>query len=106
MSALPGREEFQRYLEQEWQLAWEGGSLPVTLVEVNQGTAMNARYECFNLVFAQPAGYQMPQHTYSLRGPDNQQLPELLLCPIGPEEDGERHLLQAVFHLRRPTQSP
>jgi len=106
MSALPGREAFLPHLDQQWQLGWEGGSLPVTLVEVNQGTAMNARYECFNLVFAQPPGYRLPQHTYSLRSPDDQQLPELLLCPIGPEEDGERHLLQAVFHRLKATPSP
>lgn len=102
MSAFPDQTHFQQYLGQDWQLGWEGGGVVVVLVEVNAGIPMNARYTCFDLVFAQPPGYQLPQHTYSLGSPSGEQLTDVLLSPIGPEEDGDRHLLQAVFHVRTP----
>ncbi|MCO7553840.1 DUF6916 family protein [Metapseudomonas otitidis] len=102
MSAFTDQTHFQQYLGQDWQVVWEGGAVTVTLVEVNTGVPMNARYTCFDLVFVQPAGYQLPQHTYSLQSPSGEQLTDVLLSPIGPEEDGDRHLLQAIFHVRTP----
>ncbi|ANY86632.1 MULTISPECIES: DUF6916 family protein [Pseudomonas] len=106
MTAFPGREAFVGYLQKPWQLAWAEGSLAVELVDVNEGIAMNARHECFDLVFALPSGCQLPQHTYDLHAPDGWHLPGLLMTPIGPAEDGERQLLQAVFHVRRATPNP
>ncbi|MFZ6045559.1 DUF6916 family protein [Pseudomonas sp. CR3202] len=101
MSSIPTRQEFEQQLQQPWHLSWEGSEgLVVTLVEVSEGTAMNARHECYSAVFAQPAGIQLPQHSYLLRSPSSAQW-QVLLTPIGPDEDGERHLLQAVFHSRR-----
>lgn len=106
MSAGPDQAYFLQFLDQPWQLDWEGGGVAVTLVEVNTGVPMNARYTCFDLVFAQPAGYQLPQHSYTLKTPSGEQLTDVLLSPIGPEEEGDRHLLQAVFHVRTPVPTP
>ncbi|MFC5695330.1 DUF6916 family protein [Pseudomonas sp. GCM10022186] len=101
MSPIPTRQEFEQQLDQPWHLSWEGGEgLAVSLVEVSERTAMNARHECYCAVFALPAGIQLPQHTYLLRSPGTAQWP-VLLTPIGPDEEGERQLLQAVFHSRR-----
>ncbi|MCY1292506.1 hypothetical protein D9M70_417370 [compost metagenome] len=101
MSPIPSRQEFEQQLQQPWHLSWEGGEgIAVTLVEVSEGTAMNARYECYSAVFAQPVGIQLPQHTYLLRSPSSAQW-AVLLSPIGPDEEGEHHLLQAVFHCRK-----
>ncbi len=102
MSAFADQAHFQQYLGQDWHLSWEGGDTTVTLVEVNAGVPMNARYTCFDLVFAQPPGYQLPQHTYNLQTPSGEQLKDVLLSPIGPDEDSDRQLLQVVFHVRTP----
>ncbi|MCJ1886618.1 hypothetical protein LNN38_17300 [Pseudomonas sp. LA21] len=101
MSPIPTRLDFEQKLHQPWLLSWgTGEGIAVTLVEVSEGTPMNARHECYSAIFAQPAGVRLPQHTYQLRSPGNAEW-TVMLCPIGPDEEGERHLLQAVFHCRK-----
>ncbi|KAF0812131.1 hypothetical protein IGB42_03408 [Andreprevotia sp. IGB-42] len=105
MTAIPSFTDLQQSLEQNWHLSWEGhGGVDVQLVEVNEGVAMNRRFECYSAVFRQPAGLQLPQYTYLLHSPAKMQWP-VMLTPIGPDEDGEHHLLQAVFHCRRPVEA-
>ncbi|MDE3739998.1 DUF6916 family protein [Metapseudomonas resinovorans] len=104
MSLVPSRTDLEQQLHQPWHLSWEGSEgLAVTLAEVFSGTPMNGRYECYSATFAQPAGVQLPQHTYLLGSPAGQQW-HVLLSPIGPDADGKHHLLEAVFHLERPTE--
>ncbi|MDH4655555.1 hypothetical protein SA496_05585 [Pseudomonas sp. JS3066] len=101
MSLIPTRQDFEQQLHQPWQLSWESGEgVAVTLIEVSEGQAMNSRHECYSAIFAQPVGIQMPQHSYRLRSPSNAEW-TVMLSPIGPDEDGEHHLLQAVFHCRK-----
>ncbi|MBB4817415.1 hypothetical protein HNP29_000772 [Pseudomonas alcaligenes] len=101
MSEVPSLEDFERHLQQPWQLRWdEGEGVAITLVEANEGVAMSARYYCYNAVFAQPPGVQLPQHGYRLRSPEGSEW-EVMLTPIGPDEEGDCHLLQALFHVKR-----
>ena len=62
---------------------------------------MTARYHCYSAIFAQPEGLQLPQHCYRLRSPEGDEW-EAMLTPVGPDEEGDRHLLQALFHVKRP----
>ncbi|BAN47409.1 DUF6916 family protein [Metapseudomonas resinovorans] len=102
MSQIPTFEQFERQLGQPWTLRWdEGEGLAITLVEVAEGTAMNARYQCYDAVFAQPPGVQMPQHVYRLCSPEGDEW-DVMLTPIGPDQEGDCHLLQALFHVKRP----
>lgn len=101
MSAIPSHEELAQALGQIWHISWEGHpGIDVTLTEVNQGRAMNPRFHCYDAVFRQPAGVDLPQHTYTLHSP-NATSWWVMLTPIGPDDDGLR-LLQAVFHVRTP----
>jgi hypothetical protein len=101
MSLVPSFAELERHLQRDWRLRWdEGQGLAITLLEVAEGAAMNARYHCYNAVFAQPAGVQLPQHGYRLCSPEGAEW-HVMLTPIGPDEDGDRHLLQAIFHVKR-----
>jgi hypothetical protein len=106
MSQVPSLEDFERHLQQPWQLCWdegegEGEGVTITLVETYEGVAMTARYHCYSAIFAQPEGVQLPQHNYRLRSPEGSEW-EAMLTPIGPDEEGDRHLLQALFHVKRP----
>ncbi|MDD1012707.1 DUF6916 family protein [Pseudomonas rubra] len=77
-------------------------ALPVTLLEVCQGVAMNVRYECYSLMFGLPTGTTLPQAVYRLLGPGGKQW-TLLMTPIlsGP---GSLFTLEAVIH--RELQAP
>ena len=102
MSQVPSLEDFERHLQQPWQLCWdEGEGVTITLVEAYAGVAMTARYHCYSAIFAQPEGVQLPKHNYRLRSPEGSEW-EAMLTPIGPDEEGDRHLLQALFHVKRP----
>ncbi|UXY15301.1 hypothetical protein N8I74_18610 [Chitiniphilus purpureus] len=101
MSDIPSQDELQQALGQTWRVSWEGHpGIDVDLVEVNQGKSMNSRYHCYDAVFRQPAGFDLPQYSYTLHGPDASSW-WVMLTPIGPDEEGHR-LLQAVFHVRLP----
>ncbi|WP_271103588.1 DUF6916 family protein [Pseudomonas tohonis] len=105
MNPVPSLEDFARHLQQPWQLRWdEGEGVAITLVEAYEGVAMSARYRCYSAIFALPEGLQLPQHGYWLRSPEGEEW-EVVLTPIGPDEEGERHLLQALFHVKRPKEA-
>jgi hypothetical protein len=102
MSQVPSLEDFERQLQQPWQLRWDDSEgVTIMLVEAYEGVAMTARYHCYSAIFAQPDGLQLPQHCYRLRSPEGAEW-EVMLTPIGPDEEGDRHLLQALFHVKRP----
>ena len=99
MSAIPSQEELQQGLGHLWRLSWEGHSgVEVELIEVSSGKAMNPRYQCYDAIFRQPPGIDLPQYSYTLQSP-TQSSWWVMLTPIGPDDDGTR-LLQAVFHVR------
>lgn len=99
MSDIPSRQELQQTLGHTWRLSWEGHpGVDVELVEVNQGKAMNSRYLCYDAIFRQPAGVDLPQYSYTLHSPAASSW-WVMLTPIGRDDDGAR-LLQAVFHVR------
>lgn len=101
MSDIPSQEALRQALGQIWRLSWEGHpGIDVTLVDVNPGKPMNARYQCYDAIFRQPAGVDLPQHSYTLHSPAGSAW-WVMLTPIGPDDDGAR-LLQAVFHVRTP----
>ena len=99
MSDIPSQHELQQTLGHTWRLSWEGHpGVDVELVEVNQGKPMNSRYLCYDAIFRQPAGVDLPQYSYTLHSPAASSW-WVMLTPIGPDDDGAR-LLQAVFHVR------
>lgn len=80
---------------------WNGADarVPVERIQLHQGVAMSARYECFLVFFALPAGLVPVQGVYRVFGPQQQQW-SLLMTPVQPEPDG-RQVLQAVIHQER-----
>lgn len=71
-------------------------ALEIELQQVESRVPMNARYECFSLLFLLPAGYALPQALYRLSGPEGESW-ELLLTPVRADGEG-RAYLEAVFH--------
>jgi hypothetical protein len=76
------------------------GAVAAELVAAYEGTPMTARYCCYSAEFALPAGVFVPQSNCTLTiGDDTWR--DLLLTPIGPDEDG-RQLMQMVLHYLIP----
>lgn len=99
MNDVPSQADLQQALGQTWRLSWEGHpGVDVQLVEVSQGKAMNPRHQCYDAIFRQPAGVDLPQFSYTLHSPGEASW-WVMLTPIGPDDDGAR-LLQAVLHTR------
>lgn len=99
MSGIPSQEELQQAVGHTWRLSWEGHpGVDVELVEVGQGRSMNSHYLCYDAIFRQPAGVDLPQYSYTLHSPTASSW-WVMLTPIGPDDDGAR-LLQAVFNVR------
>lgn len=73
--------------------------LPVELLDVRDGRAMNASFDCYLATFALPLGTSLPQSVFRLIGPDARQW-LLMMAPVMPEPDG-RHALELVIHTRR-----
>lgn len=71
-------------------------AVEIDLQQVERRVPMNARYECFSLLFRLPDGLALPQALYSLSVPDGDAW-DLLLTPVAPDADG-RTCLEAVFH--------
>lgn len=78
----------------------EGFGAEVEMIDVYEGIAMNARYQCYSAQFALPLGLQLPQAVYAVH--DGQDEWPLLLTPVMPGEDG-RSRMEAVFHVRSKT---
>ncbi|CAI8936150.1 MULTISPECIES: hypothetical protein [Pseudomonas] len=95
--AIPSRNELAEAAADGFVL-WIGAdqALPLTLLQLLDGTPMSARYECFSVVFALPPAVSLPQAVYRLGGPAGQEW-VLLMTPVMPEADG-RHTLEAVIH--------
>ncbi|MCE5984715.1 hypothetical protein ABE525_06960 [Pseudomonas wadenswilerensis] len=100
---IPSRDELAQAPVQGFVL-WLAAdqALPLTLLQVLDGTPMSARYECYSAVFALPPAVRLPQAVYRLGGPAGQQW-VLLMTPTLPEADG-RHTLEVVIH--RECQAP
>ncbi|MBH3339815.1 hypothetical protein I5L51_11925 [Pseudomonas mendocina] len=99
MSDIPSQEDLQKGLGHSWRVSWEGHTgVDVELVEVSPGKAMNPCYQCYDAIFRQPPGIDLPQYSYTLHSPTASSW-WVMLTPIGPDDDGMR-LLQAVFHVR------
>ncbi|MCD1638526.1 hypothetical protein K7H92_07380 [Pseudomonas stutzeri] len=96
MQALPSYDYFTRAAGSLFrlQLNPEHG-VDIELQQVEQRVPMNARYECFSLLFRLPEGLDLPQALYRLHGPDGSNW-ELLLTPVRPDAGGR--CLEAVFH--------
>jgi len=61
MSQVPSLEDFERHLQQPWQLCWdEGEGVTITLVEAYEGVAMTARYHCYSAILPSPRGSSCP----------------------------------------------
>lgn len=75
--------------------------LPVELVDLSDGSSLNAGYDCYMATFALPQGVSLPQAVFRLTGPDARQW-LLMLTPVMPEPDG-RQALELVIHTRRET---
>ena len=73
-----------------------GQAVDIDLQQVERRVPMNARYECFSLLFLLPVGLVLPQALYRVSGPDGDAW-DLLLTPVTPDADG-RACLEAVFH--------
>ncbi|WP_426809188.1 hypothetical protein ABOC32_24300 [Pseudomonas sp. WOUb67] len=73
--------------------------LPVELVDLRDGSALNTDYDCYLATFVLPHGVSLPQAVFRLTGPDAREW-LLLLTPVLPEPDG-RHALELVIHTRR-----
>ncbi len=71
-------------------------ALEIELQQVDMRVPMNARYECFALLFLLPAGHALPQMLYRLSGPEGDAW-DLLLTPVRVDGEG-RAYLEAVFH--------
>ncbi|MET1077872.1 MAG: hypothetical protein ABWY06_07610 [Pseudomonas sp.] len=71
-------------------------ALEVELHQVDQGVAMNARYECFSLLFLLPTGHALPQDQYRVRGQPGEEW-DLMLTPVRSVVE-QRPCLEAVFH--------
>ena len=94
---LPSLERLSRDLGLEYVLiARDRGPAAVELRSATKGVPMNERHCCYAAEFALPAGVRFEQANYTLvAGEDT--WPDLLMTPIGPDEDG-RQLMQIVFH--------
>ncbi len=73
--------------------------LPVELLEVREGAALNASYDCYAATFALPLGVSLPQSVFRMIGPDRREW-LLMMTPVMPEPDG-RNALEMVIHTRR-----
>lgn len=101
MSLIPSLDDLIRQLNQAWHLSWtENDGVSVILIEAYESVAMNMRYQCYSAIFAQSKGMQLPQYTYRLQSPEGCAW-DVLLTPVGPDEEGDKQLLQAVFHIKR-----
>ncbi|MBW8830000.1 MAG: hypothetical protein JF606_11295 [Burkholderiales bacterium] len=81
-------------------LAGDREPVAVELRSATKGVPMNARHCCYAAEFALPAGVRFEQANYTLVAGDDT-WPDLLMTPIGPDEDG-RQLMQVVFHYPIP----
>jgi hypothetical protein len=97
MHPLPEREYFANAAGVTFML--QRGSdqaVEIELQQVDQRVPMNARFECFSLLFLVPAGISLPQAVYRLTSPENEAF-DLLLAPVRPDVDG-RPCMEAVIH--------
>ncbi|MES2821619.1 MAG: hypothetical protein V4812_21810 [Pseudomonadota bacterium] len=97
MPSMPSYDYFARATGRPFRLLLDAEqTLEIELRQVEPRVPMNARYECFSLLFRLPQGLVLPQALYSLSGPDGDAW-DLLLTPVAPDADG-RACLEAVFH--------
>lgn len=97
MEPSPSHDYFARVQGRAFALQLDAErTLAIELQQVERRVPMNARYECFSLLFLLPAGNALPQALYRLSGPEGATW-ELLLTPVRPNADG-RPCLEAVFH--------
>lgn len=73
--------------------------LPVELLDVRDGRAMNDSFDCYLATFALPLGISLPQAVFRMIGPDARHW-LLMMAPVMPEPDG-RNALELVIHTRR-----
>ncbi|MFV3307727.1 DUF6916 family protein [Pseudomonas sp. NY15181] len=73
----------------------------VELLTVTEGIAMTPRHQCFCADFALPEGTWLPQALFRLALPGEDGW-LVLMAPGLPDEQG-RNVLQAVFHMDKPT---
>ncbi|NQD96316.1 hypothetical protein HP532_27020, partial [Pseudomonas sp. CrR25] len=96
MQTIPSFEYFAHSMGRSFDLqTGPGQSVPLELQQVEQRVPMNARYECFSLLFLLPPGLDLPQALYCLAGPQGERW-EVLLTPVRPDSSG-RSCLEAVY---------
>lgn len=102
---LPSLARLRRGIDTSFVLTgpWQG-ELPVLLVEVVEGIAVDCHHQCYRAEFTLPAGLQLRQTTASMAQGD-EVWPMILFTPVGVDQHG-RHRIEAVFHTPRVSEVP
>jgi hypothetical protein len=90
-------EDFQKWLNQKFQIQYGGGAIEVELTEcrtLSSPRRKDAQREPFALIFRGPRQPVLPQRIYKLGGGPAATL-EIFMVPVGPDATGMRY--EAVF---------
>ncbi|HBX54063.1 DUF6916 family protein [Pseudomonas sp. UBA2684] len=98
--SVPTQVQLNASVNQQWLLTTDDQPLPMQLVRVDGGIAMNSCYTCYSATFELPESIWVDQGSYEIRSPEGKAY-YLLLAPVGLSPAGQ-YQMEAVFHVLIP----